>query len=142
MFSLEERKKYTKKIIDYGEYLFSNKKLLGDKIMNGYILVIIHWIITGIPLYYLFFGEKNNKYYYISCLIWIIIFLLHFYFKGCILTRIERQLWQDKKWWGPWVFLFTPLEKIGIPLTDELANIIFISWGVLILSTILFRSEN
>ena len=142
MFSLEERKKNTKKIIDYGEYLFSNKKLLGDEIMNGYILVIIHWIITGIPLYYLLFSEKNNKYYYISCLIWIIIFLLHFYFKGCILTRIERQLWQDKKWWGPWVFLFTPLEKIGIPLTDELANIIFMCWGVLILSTILFRSKN
>ena len=63
MFSLEERKKNTKKIIDYGEYLFSNKKLLGDEIMNGYILVIIHWIITGIPLYYLFFSEKNNKFY-------------------------------------------------------------------------------
>jgi len=147
MFSLEERKKNTQKIIEYGEYLLTpipqqlsiiDKKTNNKKIINGYILVLFHWLLTGIPLVYLMIG-KINMYFYLSAAVWISIFIFHFYFKGCIITRIERKLWNEKKWWGPWMFLFTPLEKMGICMTDNLANIIFNCWGSSILILILYR---
>ena len=136
MFSLEERKNNTKNIIEYVK-----KKLLNitnNRYINGYILVLFHWLLTGIPLVYLFIGEINIL-FYISCFIWIIVFILHFYFHGCIFSRIERDLWQEKKWWGPWIFLFTPLENIGIDMTTALANNIFICWGSSIVLLVFLR---
>jgi hypothetical protein len=130
MFSLVERKEHTIKITNYIKTILF--KLTKNNVISGYILVLLHWIILGIPLIYLIIGEINSI-YYVCCLIWSIVIVLHFYFKGCILTRIERSLWQEKKWWGPWIFFFTPLEKIGIDMTNELANNIFICWGVIIL---------
>jgi hypothetical protein len=137
MFSLEKRKENTKIITEYGE-----KLLMGDtnanNIINGFILVLCHWLFTGIPLIYLIIG-KINILFYLSALIWAIIFIFHFYFKGCILTRIERKIWNEKKWWGPWMFLFTPLEKVGVTMTDELANMIFNCWGLSIIVLISIR---
>jgi hypothetical protein len=64
---------------------------------------------------------------------------MHFYFKGCILARIEKSLWKEPKWWGPWIFLFTPLEYTGLEMTTELANNIFICWGIIIILTVFLR---
>lgn len=136
--SLETRKKHTKQIIEYTENLLKSLNISKNDGINGFIVVLIHWILTGIPLMYIFFGEINN-YYYFSCFIWLIIFLMHLYFKGCILTRIERKLWHEKKWWGPWIFLFTPLKFVGIDITDKSANIIFNLWGFFIVCTMLYR---
>ena len=146
MFSLEERKINTQKITDYGEYLLTPKTALNQEhvnkiIINGYILVLFHWLLTGIPLVYLMIG-KINIYFYVSVAIWIIIFIFHFYFKGCIITRIEQKLWNEKKWWGPWMFLFTPLEKMEIYMNNDLANMIFNCWGCFIISLILYRILN
>ena len=145
LFSLEERKRNTQKITDYCESLLTpvkvkekEKKENDKKILNGFILVLFHWLLTGIPLVYLIIG-KVNMYFYLSAAIWISIFIFHFYFKGCIITRIERKLWNEKKWWGPWMFLFTPLEKMGIYMTDNLANMIFNCWGSSILILMLYR---
>lgn len=137
MFSLAERKAHTIKITDYIQNILF--KLTGNNDgQSGFILVIVHWFITGIPLIYLILG-KINMLYYICCFIWSIVIILHFYFKGCILTRIERTIWQEKKWWGPWIFLFTPLEKIGIDMTNELANSIFTCWGIIIILFVFLR---
>ena len=136
MFSLDERKQHTYIITHYIE-----KKLgmiTNNRYINGYILVLIHWILTLIPLIYLFIGNINNIYYF-CCFIWTMIFIFHFYFKGCIITRVERTIWKEKKWWGPWLFLFTPLEKLGIDMNDELANTIFILWGSSIILTVFLR---
>ena len=137
MFSLNERKTNTIQIIEY----IKKMRILNiskNNGINGFILVLLHWILTGIPLLYLFFGEINN-YYYLSIIIWFIIILMHFYFKGCILTRAERNIWNEKKWWGPWVFVFTPIELLGIKITHKIANIIFNLWGMFIISTIVYR---
>ena len=63
-------------------------------------------------------------------LIWIIIFGLHFYFNGCILTKIERHLWKANDWYGPWMLPFKMLEQVNINLTSELMRGIFIMWGI------------
>ena len=136
MFSLDERKQHTYIITHYIE-----KKLgmiTNNRYINGYILLLVHWILTLIPLVYLFIGNINNIYYFCA-FIWTMVFVFHFYFKGCIITRVERSLWKEKNWWGPWLFLFRPLEKIGICMNDELANRIFILWGVSIILTVLYR---
>lgn len=136
MFSLDERKEHTHIITNYIEKKIS--MISNNKYINGYILVLIHWILTLIPLVYLFIGNINNIYYF-CCFIWTMIFIFHFYFKGCIITRVERTIWKEKKWWGPWLFLFTPLEKLGIDMNDELANTIFILWGSSIILTVFLR---
>lgn len=136
MFSLEERKQHTQKITNYIEeklWMVSNNRYI-----NGFFLVLVHWILTLIPLVYLFIGNINNIYYF-CCFIWIMIFIFHFYFKGCIITRVERTIWNEKKWFGPWIFLFTPLEKIGIEINNEIANNIFICFGFIIALIIFLR---
>ena len=123
MFTLNERKQNTKYLIEKTENVLLN--INNNKALSAYYLIIFHWILTGIPLMYIVFGDVN-LFYYLCCLIWVIIFILHFYFAGCICTRIERKLLNDKEWWGPWIFYFTPLELIGVKITTNLANNIFI----------------
>ena len=136
MFSLKERKKHTQNIINYIEKKISILPI--NRYIIGYFIVLFHWIITLIPLIYIFIGKINNIYIY-CCFIWIVIFIFHFYFKGCIITRIERNIWNEKKWWGPWIVLFMPLEKIGIEINNETANNIFIYWGFSIILIVLLR---
>jgi hypothetical protein len=127
MFTLEERKQHTKYLTEKTkQFLF---KITNNDTMSAYYLIIFHWVITGIPLMYIIFGDVN-LFYYLSCLLWICICIIHFYFAGCICTRIERKLWNANDWWGPWIFYFTPLELIGIQITTNLANNIFICWGI------------
>ena len=136
MFSLEERKQHTQKITNYIEknlFMVSNNRYI-----NGYFLVLVHWILTLIPLVYLFIGKINNIYYF-CCFIWTMIFIFHFYFKGCIITRVERSIWNEKKWWGPWIFLFTPLEKIGIEINNQSADTIFNLWGSSVILIVILR---
>ena len=135
-FSLEERKQHTKVIIEKTTnflYNFTNNNTL-----SGFILVLIHWILISLLLIYLIIGEINTL-YYICCLLWLIIFSLHYYFKGCILTRIERSLWKADDWWGPWIILFAPIEKTGVEITSQLAENIFICWAIILMTISFLR---
>ena len=60
--------------------------------------------------------------------------IFHYYFNGCLITRIERKLWKDyPKWYGPKSSLgFIIVEKMGYEMNSELANNIF--FGIMILS--------
>lgn len=127
MLTLEDRKKHTRYLTDNTRDLLF--KITNNHVKSAYYLVISHWIITGIPLMYIIFGDVN-LFFYLSCLMWISIFIIHFYFAGCICTRIERELWNTKDWWGPWIFFFTPLESTGVKITRNLADNIFICWGI------------
>ena len=126
MFHLETRKKNTKNIV---ELVKNNaKKIISNDVICGYIIVYIHWILTGIPLYFILFGKVNIK-FYSSCFLWLMIFVAHFYFKGCIITKIEKKIWNMSKWYGPWMLLFTPIEYFGLTITPQIANNIFLFWG-------------
>lgn len=136
MLDLETRKKNTKLVVN------SIKNTLyhinPNHRINGLIVLIIHWIAVGIPLLAIFIFKTGWK-FYLSAVIWIIICILHLYFNGCICTKTERELWNTKDWYGPWIFPFTILEKIGIPITPRLSNNIFICWGILIIIWIIIR---
>ena len=47
--SLNTRKKHTKKIIEYTENLLKSANISKNDGINGFIVVLIHWILTGIP---------------------------------------------------------------------------------------------
>jgi len=136
MFSLLERKQHTSRIIKSVKNSLYN--VTKNDTMSGYILVLFHWIVSGMSLLYLIMGEINYLYYLI-CFLFILTVGGHFYFNGCILTRIERHLWKEKYWWGPWMLLFTPLEYIGVKMNNKLAdNIIYC--GIILLTVIIIHN--
>ena len=133
MIALKQRKKHANFIINYIQKTLY--KITGNDRISGFIIVIFHWLIIGIPSLYLFFGKVNTLYYVLS-LIAFLIYILHIYFKGCIFARIERHLFKTTEWWGPWIVLFKPLEYIGIHMNTEIANKI-INYGILFLSIVI-----
>jgi hypothetical protein len=150
-FSLETRKENTKIIIQkIRELLY---KITGNDIISAYILILIHWLVTGVAIVYILFGPVD-KWFVLSVSVWISMVLMHFYFNGCILVRVEKALLEnnsiantddanEKKWWGPWIFPFTLLEKyFNIKMTGRLANNIFMSWGLLFSGFIMFKIKN
>jgi hypothetical protein len=136
MFDLESRKKNTKYVVN----IVKNKlyKINPNHSENGFFVLIIHWIVVGFFLLGLFIFDFTWL-FFISIIIWLIICGLHLYYNGCICTKIERELWQTKDWYGPWTAPFTLLKKIDVPLTQELAHRIFIAWAVVINIWIIIR---
>jgi hypothetical protein len=132
-FSLTERKKNTQLIINRTQQFLY--KITGDDVTSGFILALCHWLITLGPLVYLCVGPVNLGFYIFTVFLYVIV-ALHFYFNGCILVRIERHLWQTSQWWGPWMFIFTPLEYLGLPMTNVLARRI-INGGIVLITLII-----
>lgn len=104
--------------------------------VSGFYVYLFHIILCGSTMLYLFLGNIDI-YFYFSLAVWVATFILHFHFKGCILTKIERHLWNTNTWYGPWTLLFSPFEYyLKDKLSDNLKKNIFICWGI-ILSTLL-----
>ena len=98
MFELEERKKYTKYVIEEVENFLL--KFVDKKGYAGLVVVAFHYFLIVASVTYIMFGSVNI-YYYMSSLLYLTVVFLHFFFGGCILTRIERSLLETKEWYGP-----------------------------------------
>lgn len=126
---LETRKKHTKyltkSISNFLDHFTKNNET------KAYIVIFIHYLIVLPLFFYIIFGKVNAIFYFFLTEL-LIIFLLHFYFNGCILIRIEREFFNDDKWFGQWTLAFHLLKRFGIELTPRLINNIFISWGILL----------
>ena len=72
-----------------------------DHKINGFIVFIIHLLFQFISTYFLFFYPISNTFYFVL-LLWALVLLSNIYFRGCILTKLERHLWNTKKWFGPY----------------------------------------
>jgi len=131
---LEARKRHTKYVIEMADLFLGH--FSDENPIKGFIMILLHWIATGIPLLILLIGEVDT-YFYISAAMFASIFAAHFYFKGCICTRIERAMLDNKRWWGPWQFGFEWLQIAGIEMTGNLADNIFTCCGIA-LGTIVF----
>ena len=77
------------------KFISNNNKL------NGFILFIFHLLFQLVSIYILFFHPISNLFYF-TLFIWIIILISNYIFRGCILTKLERYLWQNNEWFGPY----------------------------------------
>ena len=90
------------------EKVFNN--LTENKTLSGYIVVILHILLIVIESSLIIFLDLTNINTIMITLLFICHGCIHLYFggKGCIITRIERHLLDDKDWYG----MITILYKI------------------------------
>ena len=69
--------------------------------LNGFFIFILHLLFQLVSIYILFFYPISNLFYF-TLFIWIIILISNHIFRGCILTKLERYLWQNNDWFGPY----------------------------------------
>ena len=117
---IESRKQNTNYIINK----LSKISLVLFKDNAGYFILFIHSLCTFIILYNLLFGIINT-YYYIYIFVFIVILISHHYFHGCILIKVERKLFKNKKWPGfvyMCVYFFTSLFNISFDYSQTNLN--------------------
>lgn len=113
-------------------------KYTKNNALSGFIVYIVHVGICSIAAFYIFLG-KVDKIFYICVALWLLIFALHFYFKGCILVKLERHLWKTKDWYGPWSVFFFPLKYFNVELSKNTTENIFICYGVIFMLFIMIK---
>jgi len=136
MFDLENRKKYTKIIIQ----TISNAMvtIFGNQIVAGSLFILFH-IVSVLFLIYSIVYDKVVSYYHIYCFLWIIIIYSNYYFNGCILSRIEKHILQDNTWAGPINLLFYPLHLFYKPNKQIMNDYIKFFWAIPVSSFIILK---
>lgn len=148
--TLETRKTHTKMIVESSsEYL---NKITNSSNISASILVVLTLIIEILTILYILLGSVN-KFFYISIAFWFIVIVLNFYFNGCIITKIQRHLWNNNKWYGPWAYLFNYLKTMNTnanantntnantnnEITEKISKNIFNCWIILLVLFILLK---
>jgi hypothetical protein len=128
----QSSKEQIKNIVKFMEEKLKN--ISNDNKFNGFIIFLFHIFIQLISFYFLIFG-KIGLIFYATIIIWILILFSNIYFRGCILTKIERHLWNTNDWSGPY-FLYcqllfpniskTMIENLFICKIILIATIVFI----------------
>lgn len=133
---VETRKKHTSTILKSVSNIID--PIFKDNTSKGYLIVFIH-ILVCFPTYlYLCFGSYNLI-YYVSMFLWVLIYVLSYYFNGCILIRMERHFFNDKEWKGIWNPLFNALKPIDVEYSTAYMNNMFICVGVFLLLVVFLR---
>ena len=148
----ETRKTHTKMSVESSrDYL---NKITNSSNISASILVVLTLIIEILTILYILLGSVN-KFFYISIAFWFIVIVLNFYFNGCIITKIQRHLWNNNKWYGPWAYLFNYLKTMNTnantnantntntntnnEITEKISKNIFNCWSILLVLFILLK---
>jgi hypothetical protein len=135
-FDLENRKKYTKCIIETISNIlltiFRNRNIAGS------VFVLFHMIGVLFVIYNLIYDKVVSFYYFYSFL-WLIIIYSNYYFNGCILARIEKHILQDNTWAGPINLLFYPLHLFYQPNKQIMNDYIKFFWVTPVSSFIILK---
>jgi len=136
IFDLENRKKYTKFIIQ----TISNIMIavFGNKIVAGSLFILFH-IVSVLFIIYSIVNDKVVSYYHAYCFLWLIIIYSNYYFNGCILSRIEKNILQDNTWAGPINLLFYPLHLFYTPNKQIMNDYIKFFWATPVSSFIILK---
>jgi len=132
IFALETRKKYTNIIVNTVSSLILN--IINNKIVAGYLMLFLHCMF----ILSIIFRMIANLDYICTC-IWISIIYLNYYFNGCILSRIERNILQDKTWAGPVSVIMYPLHLFYQPNIQIMNDYIKYFWCVPICVALFFK---
>jgi hypothetical protein len=131
-----DKNKFKKSLIKIEKELYKWTK---SNNLSGFYVYLFHILLCTSTFLYLFLGNIDILFYF-SLLVWLFIFGLHFYFNGCILTKIERHLWNTKTWYGPWTLIFKPYDSYAKePLSENLKKNIFICWGIILGTLLLLK---
>ena len=105
-----------------------------NDILSAWIVFAIHIIFGASTLIMLIFGSVNNLFYIFSMILWILIGIMNIYFKGCIFTKIERKLWNNKSWYGgPWTVPIYLFKYLGLIINEEISNKIVLIFSFLLI---------
>lgn len=104
----------------------------------GACIYFFHNILIGSLIIYAIIGPINWFYGFAVTVISALL-PLHFFFRGCILIRLERYFWNDHKWKGLWTYLFAGCEKLGIEVTSGFENNTYIVLASSILLVVFIR---
>ena len=137
-FSLESRKKNTKYIIDtVSEFMFKLSGKKNNKVAAS-IFLLFHMNIMSCLLYNLIVSDVTIWFYFLT-LVWIIIISSNYYFHGCILARIEREILQDETWSGPISITLYPIHLFYKPNKQILNDYIKYFWAAPISTLIILK---
>ena len=100
IFNIEKRKQYTKdKIKKISDLLISIFK--SEKKSAWFAALFLHYLPHTI-MFWSFIFQPFNLF---PVFFLIVTYFLHLFFNGCIHMRLERNLFNDKNWIGPYYFL-------------------------------------
>jgi hypothetical protein len=125
MFDLENRKKYTKYITETISNIILT--IFRNRCLAGSLFVLFHILSTLLVIYSLIYDEIVS-YYYSYSFIWIIVIYSNYYFNGCILSRIEKHILQNKTWAGPINLMLYPLHLFYKPDKQIMNDYIKFFW--------------
>lgn len=104
----------------------------------GFLIFLVHLFFYVSMYFFLFFGEVNLFYYFL-CFIWVLSICTHIYFKECLITKVEKNLWEAEKWDGLWTPIFSLLDKNNIEVRENLKNNIFICFAIFVFIFLIVR---
>ena len=113
------------------------KLISNDSKFNGFIVFLIHLLIQLVSFYFIILHPLGFMFYFIV-VVWTFILISNFYFHGCILTKLERKLWNTKEWYGPY-FLYCEYFNLSTNFLDNLFICKIILIATLVFLRILFK---
>lgn len=125
-----DHKKYIYSVVDYCDEIICNT-CWGNRRIAGCLLSVIHTLIAVIFIY-IALVINPKKHFYLALFLFLLMIGNNYYFHGCILTRIERSLLNNKSWHGP-TSIFNLIWDIDKPLMNKIIQYVgiipvFIFW--------------
>ena len=117
----------------------SIEDLAGSKKNGGWLLVLIHNVIVMLVLIQIFYCNSKIE-VGMGTALWLFLVSCHFLFNGCILVRLERNLFESKEWYNVWYLLFYFADLIGYPLSHGNFIIIQNTMGILLTALVIWRA--
>jgi len=101
---------------------------------NGFIVFIIHLLLQILVYFVLLTYPIYSTCFYLAFSLWAFIIISNFYFKGCILLKLERYLWNTKTWYGPFYMFCDTCD-----LSSTTVNNFFICRQLIVITLVFMR---
>jgi len=128
-----KREEIINQLACYCEEIFGSKRRAAFYVVVGHYTVVLSAV--GAIIF-----SNNSTIFRIAVACWAIVIFLHNVFDGCFLVRLERALFDSKKWYGIWHLFLIPLEMIGYPTTRSLLDLVLVWSAVIVTSIALLRA--
>ena len=80
--------------------------------LNGFVLFLLHFILQILVYFSLLTSPIHSVTFVSAVVFWVLILLSNICFRGCLLLKMERYLWNTRSWYGP-MYLFCEEEYIN-----------------------------